>query len=113
MLCTSVRGKALLKVRGAEKGNGYDAWARLKREYEPQLGSRRTGMLIGLLNPRWAENKNKEFGELLAEWEEGVQRYETEITGQLADDIKVATVVSNAPEPLRSVLRAASHQFGN
>eukprot|EP00971_Amphidinium_carterae_P308102 6123116-Amphidinium_carterae.1 len=75
--------------------------------------SRRAGILIGLLNPKLAENKNKEFADFFAEWEEGVQRYETEITGQLADDIKVATVVSHAPEPFRSVLRAASHQFGN
>eukprot|EP00971_Amphidinium_carterae_P241184 4788299-Amphidinium_carterae.1 len=112
MLCTSVRGKALLRVRAAEKGNGLDAWVKLKREYEPQLGSRRMGMLIGILNPTWSDSK-KDFAELLAEWEEGVLRYEREITGQLAEDIKIATVVRNAPEPLRGVLRAASHQFGN
>eukprot|EP00971_Amphidinium_carterae_P032109 632282-Amphidinium_carterae.1 len=95
MLSTSVKGKALLKVRGAERGNGYDAWVKLKQEYEPRLGSRRTGMLIGLLNPAWTEgaNKGKEFVDLLAEWEDGVQRYETEIAGQLAEDIKIAVVV--------------------
>eukprot|EP00971_Amphidinium_carterae_P268711 5330628-Amphidinium_carterae.1 len=53
MHATSVAGKALLRVCAADRGNGYEAWSRLKLEYEPRQGARRTAFLIGPLNPSW------------------------------------------------------------
>eukprot|EP00971_Amphidinium_carterae_P350150 6491406-Amphidinium_carterae.1 len=112
MLATSVAGKALLRVRAAERGNGYEAWCRLKLEYEPRQGARRTALLIGLLNPSWGQNlSSQEFSEAYAAWEEQISRYEQDSGVALPDDIKVATVTKHAPERLREMLRQASYQI--
>eukprot|EP00971_Amphidinium_carterae_P298205 5925522-Amphidinium_carterae.1 len=114
MLVMSVQGKALLLCKAAERNNGYEAWSRLKAEYEPKAGTRRTGMLVGILNPKWNEKQApREFAEAVTAWEEMIQRYEREAGTPLADDVKVAVVLSWAPEPLRQHLRMASHQFEN
>eukprot|EP00971_Amphidinium_carterae_P205498 4078495-Amphidinium_carterae.2 len=112
MLVMSVQGKALLLCKAAERNNGYEAWSRLKAEYEPKAGARRTGMLVGILNPQWNERQGpREFAESVTAWEESIQRYEREAGTPLAEDVKVATILSRAPEPLRQHLRMASHQF--
>jgi hypothetical protein len=51
MLVGTVKGKALRIVRTAERNNGYQAWRLLKEEYEPSIGGRHTGILMGLLDP--------------------------------------------------------------
>eukprot|EP00971_Amphidinium_carterae_P090442 1790766-Amphidinium_carterae.7 len=49
MLVMSVQGKALLLCKASERNNGYEAWSRLKAEYEPKAGARRTGMLAATM----------------------------------------------------------------
>eukprot|EP00971_Amphidinium_carterae_P161436 3201019-Amphidinium_carterae.1 len=88
MLATSVAGKALIRVRACERGNGFEAWARLKEEYEPRQGGRRTGMLIGLLNPQWPSSASPvEFS------------------------IRSTIVTKHAPDKIREFLRAAAHHI--
>ena len=76
LLVAKCEGKAFEIVQLCPKGNGLEAWRRLKDEYEGRSGSRLAAMLRGILNPRERWNKdsdvNKEFLESLNDW--GVSR---------------------------------------
>eukprot|EP00975_Prorocentrum_lima_P006899 1483202-Prorocentrum_lima.AAC.1 len=55
-LAQNCRGKALNVVRRSERGNGFQAWAMLVREYQPDLAGRHTAILMSLLAPSWPED---------------------------------------------------------
>ena len=78
ILITLCEGKALSEVMMAEKYNGLEAWRKLKNLYEPDVGSRWVSMLKGILNPDWSDpkDKDKDFMEVLNEWEKAISRYE-------------------------------------
>ena len=54
ILVSVVQSKALSIMMNVEKGNGLQAWRRLKREYEPKLPGRHATMLAGLIAPAWS-----------------------------------------------------------
>ena len=54
ILVSVVQNKALSILLNVEKGNGLQAWRRLKLEYEPKLPGRQATMLAGLIAPSWS-----------------------------------------------------------
>eukprot|EP00974_Lingulodinium_polyedra_P025262 2442131-Lingulodinium_polyedra.AAC.1 len=53
VLVQSCKAKAHTVIRLAERSNGFDAWFKLRSEYEPASGGRHAAMLAGLLTPVW------------------------------------------------------------
>ena len=73
LLVAKCEGKAFGIVQLGPKGNGLEAWRRLKDAYEGRSGNRLAAMLRGILNPRerWTRDSdnNREFLESLNDWE--------------------------------------------
>ena len=68
--------KAPLQVlMSVEEGNGYEAWRMLKRDYEPDSGSRHIAMLSSILRPSFPEG-HQEYWEALRRWINEVESYE-------------------------------------
>ena len=101
LLVAKCEGKAFGIVQLCPKGNGLEAWSRLKDEYEGRSGNRLAAMLRGILNPRERWNKdsevNKEFLESLNDWEILIGEYRAASGENVSDRVLVATIVEHAP----------------
>ena len=99
------RGRALGIVRDGAPQCGFEAWARLLQEYEPNLASRRMSVLTAVLSPTLAEAT---FREDLMAWERVVMRYEVLTGARVPSDLKCAIVMKSAPVTVKSYLQTAS-----
>jgi hypothetical protein len=106
ILVSVVQNKALSILMNTEKGNGLQAWRRLKREYEPKLPGRHATMLAGLIAPAWSSLTVPQFRQKFLEWEVAVSRYETQSDEQLSDSLKVAVLNRHSPQDVRTALRS-------
>ena len=96
-----------------ERHNGFLAWRRLKKEYEPNVPGRHAGMLVGLIAPAWSGVQNHEFKEKLLEWEMQVARYEQQSGETLSGSLKTAVVSRHAPEEVRNAIRTQTSIIGS
>ena len=112
-LCSE--GRARLIVRGTTKGAGFVAWGRIVAEYEPDIGNRYTGMLAGLVAPEWEHEirRGRDFGEVLFEWENAIQRYRESSGKDFTEDLMVALVMRNAPASIRATLAQNAVSIGD
>ena len=79
--------KAPLQVlMGISDNNGYEAWRSLKRDYEPDSGSRHVAMLSNVLRPTF-EGTLPEFWEKLRRWHNDVETYEASSGEELTDNM--------------------------
>ena len=114
LLVAKCEGKAFGIVQLCPKGNGLEAWRRLKDEYEGRSGNRLAAMLRGILNPRERWNKdsdvNKEFLESLNDWEILIGEYRAASGENVSDRVLVATILEHAPARYQDILRAIPAQ---
>ena len=97
--------KAPLQVlMGISDNNGYEAWRSLKRDYEPDSGSRRVAMLSNVLRPSF-EGTLPEFWEKLRKWHNEVENYEASSGEELTDNMKAGIVIQAAPREIREKLQ--------
>ena len=97
--------KAPLQVlMSISENNGYEAWRVLKRDYEPDSGSRHVAMLSNILRPTF-DGSLVEFWEKLRRWINDVETYEASSGEDLADNMKVALVIQAAPREIREKLQ--------
>ena len=57
MLLDILENRAHVILKSCEKGNGFQVWCKLKREYEGKLAGRFSGMLTAIMNPGWCDEK--------------------------------------------------------
>jgi hypothetical protein len=93
--------KAEVLIRSVLDKNGYLAWRKLCQVFAPHSAERHTSMLAGLLDPGWGTGP---FLPQLIAWENRVADYEGEVGMPLQETIKIATVVSHAPNAIREFL---------
>ena len=97
MLVAKCEGKAFGIVQLCLKGNGLEAWRRLKDEYEGRSGNRLAALLPGILNPRerWNKNSdnNREFFESLNDWEILIGEYRAASEENVSDRVLIATIL--------------------
>ena len=114
LLVAKCEGKAFGIVQLCPKGNGLEAWRRLKDEYEGRSGNRLAAMLPGILNPRERWNKdsevNKEFLESLNDWEILIGEYRAASGENVSDRVLVATILEHAPTRYQDILCAIPAQ---
>ena len=105
ILCTVLRSRPLSLLRQFEESrNGYEAYRILLREMEPCQRMRSLALARELASYSKFE-KGKSLHEQLVRFEELVQTYEACSGSTYSDDLKMSTVISNSPEPLRSQLQ--------
>ena len=87
-------GKPALIFKTCEKGNGFQVWSKLHREYEARLAGRYQGMLTALMHPEgWKGLDDVKFAEAYLKWQGDVLQYELQRRKTIENDVKVA--VSN------------------
>ena len=100
-LCSLVKGRPLLLIKGLEKEkNGYEALRRLRREMEPKERTRSLAIMRQLA--QWEFKENVGLHEQLVAYEEALRAYESSSGKTFSEDLMVATVVMGLKEPLKS-----------
>ena len=108
LLVNTVRGKALTRVRSAEKHHGIAAWKRIKTEYQPDAAGRHTAMLVVVIQRgRESRATAKTFLDQVTEWERRIQEYEGESLETFSNGMMIAVLASHAPVSIRNVVRLA------
>ena len=105
LLAGSCSGTALVLTRATAHRNGFAAWHKLCKHYEPLLPSRQTALLAGLLRP---DLSGPSIVEAVTKWELGVEEWEVQSGMRLQDPVKCSVIVTHAPRAVVSHLRSAS-----
>eukprot|EP00435_Cladocopium_sp_Y103_P038376 s510_g10.t1 len=109
VLQTLCEGEAFTIARSAGKHNGFDAWRRLVRRYDPTTGGRRRTMLRHILNPNKV-NKLEELSNAIEQWEEQLRLYENRKRSdgtrhQLDEEIRISVLEHLCPTELERHLQ--------
>ncbi|CAE7041145.1 unnamed protein product [Symbiodinium sp. CCMP2592] len=101
LLCSLLKGRPLLLVRGLEKTkSGYEAVRLLRSEMEPREKARSLALLRQLAS--WRFDGPGGLHEKLIQYEEALRAYETASGKEFPKDLVLATVLTGLREPLRS-----------
>eukprot|EP00439_Symbiodinium_sp_Y106_P077691 s2610_g16.t1 len=101
LLCSLLKGRPLLIVRGVEASkSGYEAVRLLKREMEPKEKARSLALLRQLAS--WKFDGPGGVYEQLIKYEDALQAYETAAAKEFPKELVLATVLTGIKEPLRS-----------
>ncbi len=93
-------------MMNVEKGNGLQAWRRLKLEYDPKFPGRHATMLAGLIAQARGGVTVQQFKTKLLEWEVAVSCYEVRSDEQLSDSLKVAVINRHSLQDVRTAFRS-------
>lgn len=104
MLLQACQGKAFSIARAVQNHSGFRAWRKLCREYEPEVASRHSAMMMSLLTPAW--NDKTPLGTQLTAWGYIVGEYVRSSGESFHDSMKVAVLTRLAPEASRSSIVA-------
>ena len=110
MLCS--QGRAVTIMMNVERHNGYEAWRRLKQEYEPNLPGRWATMLSSLISPSWTSDGMR-WREEFQQWEVDLARYEAQSGTRLPAAVRIAVVQRHAPPEVREAVRESSRIRGD
>eukprot|EP00439_Symbiodinium_sp_Y106_P015244 s7793_g2.t1 len=100
VLCSYLRGRPLLIVRGQEKErNGLEGFRLLKREMEPKERARSLAIVRQLAGWTFKEGS---LHEQLLSFEDAVKGYESSSGKKYPEDLMIATLTGGLKEPLRS-----------
>ena len=107
-----VDGKALDIVKSVmEKGNGFEAWRRLWREYRPHAAGRKVTMLEAVTEDRFRDGED--FNGWYHRWLELIRQAEVARGTLIDDDVKVAVAMRRAPRELRDHLMLQTASIGD
>ena len=96
------------------QNNGFEAWRRLTRRYDPATASRKRTMLRAIISPQ--RQKLENLPQAIEEWADAVRTYEKrkDSTGRrttLADEIKMAALEAMLPQELESHIQLNQSRF--
>eukprot|EP00971_Amphidinium_carterae_P337071 6473720-Amphidinium_carterae.1 len=101
-LCLSVQdgSEAMVKLMNIQGYNGLEGWRTLKRHYEPMTRGNMRLRMDRLLRPAPAD-KLENVMKVIELWEKEVREYEQRYNKTFDVDVKTATLVHLAPEPVQ------------
>ncbi|CAE7515888.1 unnamed protein product [Symbiodinium natans] len=96
------------------QNNGFEAWRRLTRRYDPATASRKRTMLRAIISPQ--KQKLENLPQAIEEWADAVRTYEKrkDSAGRrttLADEIKMAALEAMLPQELESHIQLNQSRF--
>ncbi|CAE7327609.1 unnamed protein product [Symbiodinium sp. CCMP2592] len=104
LLCSLVRGRPLLLIKGCDGTKcGYEAIRVLRNEMEPREKARSLALLRSLAS--WRFDPQQGLHEQLVKYEEQLKTYELSAAKKFPEDLVLATVLTGMREPLRSQLQ--------
>jgi hypothetical protein len=112
ILSQNLKNQALKIVASVSHHNGFEAYRRLCRHYQPTNKARSRGLLTLILQQNWSCKSVNDFVDRLIDWENLVSQYE--VAGRsdrtISDHIKQSIVTSNCPAELRLHLQLNSER---
>jgi hypothetical protein len=112
ILASISTGRCLRILQSLRRRNGFEAWRLLCLEFEPKIAQRRFGLLQSIMSPNLGQTDH-DFENKFAEWKAEVSGYEDYTGRELDADIKIAVLLRQAPQALRTHLQINSNAFDN
>ena len=103
MLVMTVKGSALMILRGQEVHNGAACWRALCKRYEPATAVRAQSIMQAVLNINVFPGTLAEFEDKIGEWERDISRYETASGEIFNEGVKKSIFLQKAPKNIRMV----------
>ncbi|CAE7240586.1 unnamed protein product [Symbiodinium natans] len=94
--------------------NGFEAWRRLARRYDPATASRKRSMLKSVINPQ--KQKLEHLPQAIEEWLDAIASYEKRKDasgnrGKIPEEIKIAALESMLPQDLEAHVQLNQSKF--
>ena len=90
-------------MRSVENNNGFECWRLLVKLYEPRTRNKQLALLDSVLHPQLTGANAQDTLDLMTKWETECTKYGS-IATPFSDDVKVAVLITCAPESLRYAL---------
>ena len=103
MLVSGTTGKAQAMLRLVEPGEGFLAWRRINKEFEPTSTARHIEMISSILHPKFADGK---YEESLLLWDRRIGEYEGATKTHLPGGVKTAVLLQNSPPKVREWMKS-------
>ena len=103
ILCQCCSGEALQVIRTVTEMQGWEAWSKLHRKYQPRSMARAI-RLVGLVTNPPKVNDLKDVETALDKWEENVKTLQVDFKEMFSDMMKVGIVVSLLPTAIKDVV---------
>lgn len=101
---TRKAGTASLILDSIPDKNGWAAWRRWIREYQPQERDRQVSVYASWLSPEWSDDLDKWYPQWL-QWESQWAKYSMETCKPIDDEARVATLLRWAPSRLQDFFK--------
>ena len=109
-LASLVEGESLDIVKTVTEGEGFEAWRKLVRNFDPQSAGRRRNSIKSLMNP--AQAQFSDLPSSVEKWEKRISEYESRTGSQpFHDDIKASVLIGMCPNKLQDHLYQNSDSY--
>jgi len=99
ILSKTMGGKAHVLVKNTISGDGFEAWHKVLREYDPRNALDKNAAYAQVASPEKRATSDDQLKELLSEWEAAVTKYEVR-WAPLPDETKVNAIKAIIPYQL-------------
>ena len=103
VLCLCLKGDPLVLVQGVLSMNGFEAWGRLYRRYNPVTPARALQAMISVMVPPKVKDP-KEIPAEIERWEAKVLSLQREYNEKLSERMKVAAITSMCPGDIQDLV---------
>ena len=103
ILCLCLKGDPLVLVQGVTSLNGFEAWGKMYRRYNPVTPARALQAMIGVMVPGKVKDVKDLPGEI-EKWEGKVLTLMREYQEKLSERMKVAAVTSMCPADVQDLI---------
>ena len=101
ILCQHVEGDAWMIMKSVTDCNGFEAWQKLNKKYNPVTFARGLRLLTNVVNPGRIKNCNEVDAGIIL-WEEKASQLDSQFDEKLRDSLKMAILI---PMPCRMEFR--------
>jgi hypothetical protein len=103
ILCQYCNGEALMIVRSVADMEGFAAWQRLYKKYNPRIMARGLRLLTEVVNPTAAKDL-AEVENAIVRWEEKVKMLQNQFEENVSPFIKIAILTNMLPSTLQDYI---------
>ena len=112
LLCLCVKGDPLILVQGVTSMNGFEAWGRIWRRYNPVTPARALQAMISVMVPGQVQD-GKELPNEIEKWETRLLNLQREYKETLSERMKVAAVTSMCPGDVQDLIFQQGDKLDN
>ena len=96
IMSKTMGGKAHVLIKNTVSGDGFEAWHKVLREYDPRNALDKNAAYAQVASPEKRATSDDQLKEFMTEWEAAVNKYEVR-WAPLPDETKVSAIVFDCP----------------